>query len=54
MISHHDISIFERYADKIYRFVPVAEGAVRVEEVSVPGQEAEQENGPPAGTDSLT
>jgi ABC-type glutathione transport system ATPase component len=26
MISHHDISAFERYADKIYRFTPMPEG----------------------------
>jgi len=30
MISHHDATIFERYADRIYRFTPTAEG-VRVE-----------------------
>lgn len=39
MISHHDISVFERYADKIYEFIPVGDGAVRVEERSVAGQE---------------
>ncbi len=33
MISHHDPATFERYADKVYRFVPVGAGAVRVEEV---------------------
>jgi predicted ATPase len=30
MISHHDAAVFERYADRIYRFIPCAEG-VRVE-----------------------
>lgn len=30
MISHHDVSLFERYADRIYRFTPTADG-VRVE-----------------------
>jgi ABC-type glutathione transport system ATPase component len=30
MISHHDLGIFERYADRIYRFTPSAEG-VKVE-----------------------
>jgi DNA repair exonuclease SbcCD ATPase subunit len=33
MISHHDITIFERYADRIYRLVPAGDGAVRVERV---------------------
>ncbi|MFP4375714.1 MAG: hypothetical protein ACLFP4_01610 [Spirochaetales bacterium] len=40
MISHHDVSVFERYADKIYRFIPIAEGAVRVIEATVDGSEA--------------
>ena len=31
MISHHDTALFERYAEKVYRFVPVGGGAVRVE-----------------------
>lgn len=30
MISHHDVSIFERYADRIYEFVPDGNGAVEV------------------------
>ena len=30
MISHHDVSIFERYADRIYEFVPDGKGAVEV------------------------
>ena len=30
MISHHDVSIFERYADRIYQFVPDGKGAVDV------------------------
>jgi hypothetical protein len=37
MISHHDITIFERYADRIYRFVPAGDGAVRVERVGGEG-----------------
>jgi predicted ATPase len=37
MISHHDMAFFERWADKVYRFTPVAEGAVRVEEVGSGG-----------------
>ena len=37
MISHHDAAAFERYADRIYRFVPSADG-VTVEQVAVPGR----------------
>lgn len=33
MISHHDISAFELYADKIYRFTPIAGGAVEVTQI---------------------
>lgn len=36
MISHHDLSVFEKYADKIYRFVPFMGGVVDVTEVSKP------------------
>jgi ABC-type glutathione transport system ATPase component len=35
MISHHDVRLFENYADKIYRFDPV-DGAVTVEQVGQP------------------
>jgi ABC-type glutathione transport system ATPase component len=43
MISHHDTALFERYADKVYRFVPAADGAVRVEEAGAEpaGEDAE-------------
>ncbi|MFO8065868.1 MAG: DNA repair protein [Spirochaetia bacterium] len=41
MISHHDTAVFDRYADKVYRFVPVAGGAVRVEDMTVGPAEAE-------------
>jgi len=34
MISHHPVSIFEKYADRIYRFSPTADG-VRVEQTDV-------------------
>jgi ABC-type glutathione transport system ATPase component len=30
MISHHDVATFERYADRIYQFVPAANGSVEV------------------------
>jgi hypothetical protein len=35
MISHHDSLVFERYADRIYRFTPTSDG-VRVELVAAP------------------
>ncbi|MCI0377463.1 MAG: hypothetical protein L0215_07645 [Gemmataceae bacterium] len=31
LISHHDVSAFERYADRIYAFSPNSDGTVRVE-----------------------
>ena len=34
MISHHDIALFERYADRIYQFVPEGEKGVSVTLVS--------------------
>jgi predicted ATPase len=30
MISHHDVSLFERYAERIYEFVPDGANGVRV------------------------
>ena len=33
MISHHDLAIFEPFADKIYQLAPDGDGAVRVEQV---------------------
>lgn len=35
MISHHDPAVFDRFADKIYRFAPEPDGRVRVEAVAV-------------------
>ncbi|QDT55131.1 hypothetical protein Pan44_31730 [Caulifigura coniformis] len=32
MISHHDVALFDQYADKIYEFKPEPDGAVNVEE----------------------
>jgi ABC-type glutathione transport system ATPase component len=43
MISHHDTAIFERYADRIYRFVPAGEGAVRVERAGGEGADGEED-----------
>jgi ABC-type glutathione transport system ATPase component len=36
MISHHDVSTFERYADKIYELFPSAERGLEVRLASVP------------------
>jgi len=36
MISHHDVSAFEQYADKIYQFIPTVEGVQVRERVSAP------------------
>jgi hypothetical protein len=30
LISHHDVALFERYADRIYQFVPDGQGSVAV------------------------
>lgn len=38
VISHHDIAVFERYADKIYQFLPVGEGTVEVREIGPAAQ----------------
>ena len=38
MISHHDIAVFEQYADKIFQFVPTTVGAVSVREVGAPAR----------------
>ncbi len=43
MISHHDCAMFERYADRIYRFVPAADG-VKVEMVAAAPGEEDREN----------
>jgi DNA repair exonuclease SbcCD ATPase subunit len=34
MISHHDLAMFEQFADKVYRFVPLLGGVVEVSQVS--------------------
>jgi len=36
MISHHDVSAFEQYADKIYQFIPTVQGVQVRERVSTP------------------
>ena len=34
MISHHDVALFERYADRIFQFGPRGDGSVEVRQVS--------------------
>lgn len=41
MISHHDLATFERYADKIYQFVPLMGGVTEVREVARAAPEAD-------------
>ncbi|HEY4311740.1 MAG TPA: DNA repair protein [Pirellulales bacterium] len=36
MISHHDVALFERYADRIYQFGLNADGAIDVRQLSSP------------------
>jgi ABC-type glutathione transport system ATPase component len=36
MISHHDLSVFEQFADKVCRFVPLLGGVVEVSQVLKP------------------
>jgi len=38
MISHHDLSMFEQFADKIYRFVPLLGGVVEVSQLLKPAR----------------
>ena len=44
MISHHDVELFERYADKIYQFVPQTDGSVQVRQVNAPPGESDEES----------
>ncbi|MBL9122643.1 MAG: DNA repair protein [Planctomycetaceae bacterium] len=43
MISHHDVSLFERYADRIYQFGLNAEGEVQVRQLSLSAHEPDTE-----------
>lgn len=36
MISHHDVALFERYADRIYQFEPGGDGGVAVRLLNAP------------------
>ena len=40
MVSHHDRSLFDRYADRIFQFTPDGD-AVRVRRLSPPGVDVE-------------
>ena len=42
MISHHDIAIFERYADRIYTLTPDANGSVELRRWSPPPAQADE------------
>jgi hypothetical protein len=44
MISHHDVALFDQFADKIYEFKPQADGSVVVEERR--SRPAEEDAGP--------
>jgi hypothetical protein len=43
MISHHDIAVFEQFADKIFQFIPTTGGAVTVREIAAPARERDYE-----------
>jgi len=45
MISHHDLALFEQYADKVYQFVPLLGGVVEAREVSKAPAEADGKGG---------
>jgi hypothetical protein len=42
MISHHDVALFERYADRIYQFSPCGDGNVEVRQLSVTASEPDR------------
>ena len=43
MISHHDVALFERYADRIYQFAPCGKGAVDVRQLAASPAEADRQ-----------
>ena len=45
MISHHDVELFEKYADRIFQFRPTADG-VKVEQVDKPPFEPDGHHDP--------
>ncbi len=44
LISHHDVAIFEQYADKIYQCMPAGSGRVEVREILARAAEADAED----------
>ena len=42
LISHHDVALFERFADRIYQFIPCPDGSVEVSEVCTAPPEPDQ------------
>ena len=42
MISHHDMALFQRYADRIYQFGLNAEGEVQVRQINVAAEEQDR------------
>jgi hypothetical protein len=44
MISHHDVAIFEQYADRIYECVPIGDGKVEVRQVLAGQAEVDRQN----------
>lgn len=44
MISHHDVALFERYADRIYQFTPDGQGDVAVRLLNAPAEQADAES----------
>jgi DNA repair exonuclease SbcCD ATPase subunit len=58
LISHHDVELFEEYADKVYRFEPQKDGTVKVigpagavidDDAEIPAQAIVQELAPDLG-----
>jgi DNA repair exonuclease SbcCD ATPase subunit len=42
MISHHDVALFERYADRIFQFSPRGDGGVEVRRIAAPPADPDQ------------
>jgi len=42
MISHHDVGVFEQYADRIYTFIPDAKGSIEARRWSPPPANADR------------
>jgi ABC-type glutathione transport system ATPase component len=54
MISHHDVGLFERFADKIYQFIPDGKGSTAVRSVADHPNEADRESERTSGTGEVT